>query len=157
MSFFTNKMDWMSRRGKIVIVLISSSVLLPLIGDYLSNRKYPSLAQAENACNAWEGKGIEHEYQVELSDREKVNEFLKLNPDGLRLAYKRNSYEEYVSRKERYVNVTRYKILSIFSRYCEEETDTNQYLGYINQVVERKKYDGLNNKGEYEIVKHFRY
>lgn len=57
MTFFTNKMDWKSKKGKTIVVLISLSVLLPLIGNAISNRKYPSLEQADFACEAWADKG----------------------------------------------------------------------------------------------------
>lgn len=50
-------MDWKSKKGKAVIVLISLSVLLPLIGNLLSNRKYASRAQADTACYEWADKG----------------------------------------------------------------------------------------------------
>ena len=57
MSFFTNKMDWTSRKGKTVIVLISFSVLLPLIGNLLSewSYRYPSKWQAKQSCYEWIG------------------------------------------------------------------------------------------------------
>ena len=51
--FFANKIDWESKRGKAIIALISLSVLLPLIGNLLSNRKFPSREQAMDECMNW--------------------------------------------------------------------------------------------------------
>ncbi|MDB4486099.1 hypothetical protein N9025_01670 [Synechococcus sp. AH-707-B22] len=70
MSFFTYKMDWKSRKGKTIIVLISLSVLLPLIGDLLSSRKYPSSAQAKTACYEWVNEGEIINYTEELGFEE---------------------------------------------------------------------------------------
>ena len=43
------------------------------------------------------------------------------------------------------------------SRICEVEEETNQFLGKLNRVIEDKKFDYYENKGEYKVVKNFRY
>ncbi|MDA7491070.1 hypothetical protein N9A81_01190 [Synechococcus sp. AH-707-M23] len=58
-------MDWKSRKGKAVIALISLGVLLPLIGNLLSTRKYPSQQQAKAACDKWADKGNRINYLYE--------------------------------------------------------------------------------------------
>jgi hypothetical protein len=56
MSFFTNKMDWTSRRGKAFIVLIFISIVSSLIGYVVGNQKYGSKLEAKEASEAWEAK-----------------------------------------------------------------------------------------------------
>ena len=90
MSFFTNKIDWKSKRGKAIIALISLSVLLPLIGDYLSKRKYPSLRQAYEACQAWKANAVsvEIDYSAEQKRKER-----KLEDERKRMEQKRREEE----------------------------------------------------------------
>lgn len=81
MSFFTNKMDWKSRKGKAVIALISIGVLLPLIGNLLSTRKYPSQQQAKAACDKWADKGnrINYLYEYGYPDNVYLGETYRTN------------------------------------------------------------------------------
>jgi hypothetical protein len=43
------------------------------------------------------------------------------------------------------------------SRRCEEESETNQVLGLINQVIEDGDFVGKENEGKFKVVKNFRY
>jgi len=81
MSFFTNKMDWKSSKGKTIIVLLSLSVLVPLIGNLLSNRKYPSEQQAKVACDKWADKGnrINYLYEYGYPDNVYLGETYRTN------------------------------------------------------------------------------
>jgi len=56
MGIFINKMDWKSRKGKMVILLLSLSVIVPIIGKVVHRFSsatptvYSSLENAEAAC-----------------------------------------------------------------------------------------------------------
>lgn len=81
MNFFTNKLDWKSKKGKAIIVLISLSVLLPLTGNLLANRKYASQQQAKVACNKWADKGnrINYLYEYGYPDNVYLGETYRTN------------------------------------------------------------------------------
>jgi hypothetical protein len=74
-------MDWKSKKGKAIIVLISLSVLLPLIGNLLSNRKYASEQQAKVACDKWADKGnrINYLYEYGYPDNVYLGETYRTN------------------------------------------------------------------------------
>ena len=90
-------------------------------------KTYPSKQQAQDACYEWAAKGTKAEGSV---------------PN-------KNYYEGSYSNK----------IISYTypSRICPVEEETNQVLGKLNRVVEDKKFDYYENKGEYKVVKTFRY
>ena len=58
-------MDWSTTKGKIVIMLLSLGVILPITGKLISKYEYPSLEKAEEACIAWQQTGQVHQSLAE--------------------------------------------------------------------------------------------
>ena len=58
-------MDWSTSKGRIVIMLLSLGVILPITGKLISKHKYPSLEKAEEACIAWQQTGQVHQSLTE--------------------------------------------------------------------------------------------
>ena len=48
--------------------------------------------------------------------------------------------------------------VAISPRYCQSEQDTSQFLGYENNAIKNGSYrDEAGKKGEWTVVRHFRY
>ena len=137
-------------------LLLGASVLLVSCSS-----NYPSRTEASNACDDWmhDGEGVT--YQVKMTEDDKEKLFWEQNP--LEAAYD----DGYIVRdKELIKNEKKDKFLSRemtkeereWSRYCEEERETNQFLGYENAAIKDgvwKNEDG--KRGSFQIVRRFRY
>ena len=133
MSFFTNKIYWKSKKGKAIIALISLSVLLPLIGNLLSKRKYLSARQAYEACQVWKANAVrveidfsEEQKRLEEEAKKQIEEEAKLSPplqdvandfEGVQLPYLTDQ------------GMRDMKSVGTIIRKCESEDLTRQVIG----------------------------
>ena len=150
MSFFTNKMDWKSKKGKTIIVLLSLSVIIPVIGNvlnrYSSNKPkvYPSLEKAEAACTWWRQTGDVHESISRENAWKTLGRFVGqgscdyVNP-SLTRRYPMNGKE------------------LVLSRLCLNDKANNTIAGRRNDVLENGDWIKYKNEGTYKVVTTFRY
>jgi len=162
MSFFTNKMDWKSRKGKTIIALISLSVLLPLIGNLLSNRKYPSSRQAYEACQAWKANAVsvEIDYSAErkreerkLEDKRKRKEQKRRKEEAKKrimeeadslpsLPASQNDFDDFDGLELPYISEREMLDMSDVPniiRECEPENVTRQFIGLEMKPTKKGK------------------
>ena len=150
MKFFTNKMDWKSRKGKAVIVLLSLSVIIPVIGKVVNRyssakpKVYSSLEKAEAACTWWRQTGDVHESISWENARHAL---------GL---YEGQGSCDYVnpSLTRRYPMNGKELVLS---RVCVNDKANNKIVGRRNDALENGKWIKWKNEGTYEIVTSFHY
>ena len=150
MSFFTNKMDWKSKKGKTIIVLLSLSVIVPVIGNvvnrYSSNKPkvYPSLEKAEAACTWWRQTGDVHESISRENAWKTLGRFEGqgscdyVNP-SLTRRYPMNGKE------------------LVLSRVCINDKANNIITGRRNDALENGDWIKFKNEGTYEMVTSFHY
>ena len=150
MRVFTNKMDWKSRKGKTVIVLLSLSVIIPIIGNVINRYSsakptvYSSLEKAEAACTWWRQTGNVREsiswenaqHALGLFEGQGSCDFV--NP-SLTRRYPMNGKE------------------LVLSRVCVNDKANNTIVGRRNDALETGQWIKWKNEGSYEIVTTFRY
>ena len=113
------------------------TLLILVLGLIGCSNTYPSRRQALEACSEWEY-------------------------DEKKIFYKERSEPgiyEYGANYERGEEGRKWRVWDreISSRNCKEEYETNQFLGFINQVMEDGEWVKDENEGELVIVRHFRY
>ena len=150
MKFFTNKMDWKSKKGKAVIVLLSLSVIIPVIGKVINRyssakpKFYPSLEKAEAACTWWRQTGDVHE---SISWENAWNTLGRFEGQGSC---------DYVN-----PSLTRRYPLNgkelVLSRVCVNDKANNTIVGRRNEALENGDWIKLKNEGTYEMVTSFHY
>ncbi|WP_413429797.1 hypothetical protein [Synechococcus sp. Cu2B8-bc1011] len=150
MKILTNKMDWKSRKGKAIILLLSLGVILPIVGkvvDRASSGKpkiYSSLEKAEAACTWWRQTGDVHESISWENARHALGLFEGqgscdyVNP-SLTRRYPMNGKE------------------LVLSRVCVNDKANNTIVGRRNDAMETGKWVKWKNEGVYEVVTAFRY
>ena len=150
MSFFTNKMDWKSKKGKTIIVLLSLSVIIPVIGKVVnrysstSTKVYSSLEKAEAACTWWRQTGDVHESISRENAWKTLGRFEGqgscdyVNP-SLTRRYPLNGKE------------------LVLSRVCVNDKVNNTIIGRRNDALENGDWIKLKNEGTYEMVTTFHY
>ena len=150
MSFFTNKMDWKSKKGKTIIVLLSLSVIIPVIGKVVnrysstSTKVYSSLEKAEAACTWWRQTGDVHESISRENAWKTLGRFEGqgscdyVNP-SLTRRYPMNGKE------------------LVLSRVCINDKANNTIVGRRNDALENGDWIKLKNEGTYEMVTSFHY
>ena len=150
MSFFTNKMDWKSKKGKTIIVLLSLSVIIPVIGKVVnrysstSTKVYSSLEKAEAACTWWRQTGDVHESISRKNAWKTLGRFEGqgscdyVNP-SLTRRYPMNGKE------------------LVLSRVCVNDKANNTIVGRRNDALENGDWIKLKNEGTYEMVTSFHY
>ena len=150
MNFFTNKMDWTSRKGKAIIVLLSLSVTIPVIGNVVNRysstktKVYSSLEKAEAACTWWRQTGDVHESISRENAWKTLGRFEGqgscdyVNP-SLTRRYPMNGKE------------------LVLSRVCINDKANNTIVGRRNDALENGDWIKLKNEGTYKVVTTFRY
>ena len=130
----------------IVLVLVPSCSL-----------NYPSRSEAESACSEWEGREGKLEYERELLGFEKRTKFEQENPRP-DAAFWDDAIIDWEKRKLVYASKPIRENVAISPRYCQSEQETSQFLGYENEAIKNGTYqDEAGKKGEWTVVKHFRY
>ena len=150
MKILTNKMDWKSRKGKAIILLLSLGVILPIVGkvvNRVSSRNpkiYSSLEKAEAACTWWRQTGDVHvsiswenaRHALGLFEGQGSCDYV--NP-SLTRRYPMNGKE------------------LVLSRVCVNDKANNTIVGRRNDAMETGKWVKWKNEGVYEVVTTFRY
>ncbi len=150
MKFLTNKMELNSRKGKVVILLLSLGVILPIFGKVINRvspgkaKVYTSLEKAEAACTWWRQTGDVHEsiswenarHALGLYEGQGSCDFV--NP-SLTRRYPMNGKE------------------LVLSRVCVNDKANNTIVGRRNDSLENGKWIKWKNEGTYEMVTAFRY
>ena len=143
---FTNTINWKSSRGKVVILLLSLGVFVPLIGQTVNQNTYSSLEKAEEACIGWQQSGAVHE---SLSERDAWQTY------GYEVGQGSCSYVT-PSLSRRFSEQMNGKEL-VLSRYCFNDKASNTIEGKRNQTMENGEWIDRENEGTYELVKTFKY
>ncbi|AKN60920.1 hypothetical protein WB44_07200 [Synechococcus sp. WH 8020] len=150
MKILTNKMDWKSRKGKAIILLLSLGVILPIVGKVVNRASsgkpkiYSSLEKAEAACTWWRQTGDVHESISWENARHALGLFEGqgscdyVNP-SLTRRYPMNGKE------------------LVLSRVCVNDKANNTIVGRRNDAMETGKWVKWKNEGVYEVVTAFRY
>ena len=139
---------------------VATTLLLISVSACASDN-YLSRTEASNACDDWLHDGKRVTYQVKMTEGDKEKLFWEENPleaafdDGYivrdKELIKNEKKEEFLSREM--TNEERK-----WSRYCEEEREANQFLGYENGAVKDGTWKNEDGKrGLFKIVKRFRY
>lgn len=145
-----------------------------LIGVSGCESKFPSRTQAIEECNEWEDKEVVVTYKIKTGEKTTYGWFPEPEPpklsrqkfcmlkDDCRWAELPNpEHMDWIKRRNKFAKRTTtpiYGTKTNRSRRCKEEKETNQILGYENQaIVDGTWKDELGKKGEFEIVKHFRW
>jgi hypothetical protein len=143
MTLFSNKMDWSTTKGKILIMLLSLGVILPITGKLIRKYEYPSLEKAEEACIAWQQTGQVHQSLAEDEAISSWGRQLQTVDPVIPLAGRRFS------------NQLNGKSL-VLSRICTNDRSKNEIIGTINTSME----DGTwskENTGTYQASQSFHY
>ena len=150
MKILTNKMDWKSKKGKAIILLLSLGVILPIVGKVVNRvssgkpKIYSSLEKAEAACTWWRQTGDVHESISWENARHALGLFEGqgscdyVNP-SLTRRYPMNGKE------------------LVLSRVCVNDKANNTIVGRRNDAMETGKWVKWKNEGVYEVVTAFRY
>ena len=118
---------------------------------------YPSRSEAESACSAWESQEDKVDYQRELLGFEKRTKFEQENPRP-DAAFWDDEIMEWEKQKLAYASKMITETVAVSPRSCQEQQETSQFLGYENNAIKNGTYqDELGKKGEWIVVKHFRY
>ena len=104
-------------------------ILVVLLGLMGCNTTYPSIWQASSACSEWES-----EEKKVYGNNSKVWDVAK--------------QKEVIIRDARPIQT---------SRKCTWESETNQILGLVNQVIENDEWIEDENEGNFKVMKNFRY
>ena len=141
------------------------SVVLLLLG--LAGCNYPSRRQAEIGCNVWADRNREvtfvetipaKPYKSTLEqDLKAIEDFFS---SGIGSFSEEESIENAIKRDKKKKADSREKKVSheVTARWCFEEEETNQFLGYENLRATKGTWE--NKKGmtlDEKVVKHFRY
>lgn len=152
MGGFTNKMDWSSRKGKTVIVLMSLGVLIPVIGKVVSPRSsakpsvYSSLEKAEAACIGWQQSGDVHESLSQDNAWQTYGRFMGQGSCDFVTPSLGRRYSKQMNGKE-----------LVLSRICVNDKANNTIVGRRNDVMEHGGWIDGKNEGTYKMVTTFRY
>ena len=118
---------------------------------------YPSRSIAESACRAWEAQEAKVDHERELLGFEKRTKFEQENPRP-DAAFWDDEIIDWEKQKLAYASKTILQRFAISPRYCQPEQETSQVLGYENNAIKKGIYrDEPGKKGEWTVVKHFRY
>ena len=118
---------------------------------------YPSRSIAESACREWEAQEAKVDHERELLGFEKRTKFEQENPRP-DAAFWDDEIIDWEKQKLAYASKTIRENVAISPRYCQSEQETSQFLGYENNAIKNGTYrDELGKKGEWTVVKHFRY
>ena len=118
---------------------------------------YPSRSEAENACREWEAQEAKVDHERELLGFEKRTKFERENPRP-DAAFWDDEIIDWEKQKLAYASKTILESVAISPRYCQSEQESSQFLGYENNAIKKGIYrDEAGKKGEWAVVKHFRY
>ena len=118
---------------------------------------YSSRSEAEMACADWGSDAKKVTYERELLGFEKRTKFESENPRP-DAAFWDDEIKDWEKQKLAYASKTVSESVSVSPRYCQEEQETSQFLGYENDAIKNGTYqDELGKKGEWAVKKHFRY
>lgn len=118
---------------------------------------YQSRSEAETACNEWESQQDKIDYERELLGFEKRRKFEQDNPRP-DAAFWDDEIIEWEKQKLAYASKIISENVAISPRLCQEEQESSQFLGYENNAIINGTYqDAVGKKGEWTVVKHFRY
>jgi len=132
-----------------------ASVFVLLLG--LIACKHPSRLEAEKACLEWDAQEVSFNYERELLGFEKRQKFEQEHPRP-DAAYWDDEIIEWDEQKKAYAETRVTEVETIGSRYCEDDQQSMQFLGYENDAVHQGTYQDLSGqKGEWRVVRRFRY
>ncbi len=118
---------------------------------------YTSRSEAESACREWEAQEAKVVHERELLGFEKRTKFEQENPRP-DAAFWDDEIIDWEKQKLAYASETILESVAISPRYCQSEQETSQFLGYENNAIKKGSYrDEAGKKGEWTVVKHFRY
>ena len=152
MGIFTNKMDWKSRKGKTVIVLLFLSLILPMIGKVVNRYSsvkptvYSSLVKAEAACIGWQQTGDVHESLSEDNAWQTYGRFVGQGSCDFVTPSLGRRYSKQMNGKE-----------LVLSRICVNDKANNTIVGMRNDPMESGTWVKRKNEGAYEMVTTFLY
>ena len=119
--------------------------------------RYSSRSEAESACNEWEDQEDKVDYERELLGFEKRRKFEQDNPRP-DAAFWDDAIIVWEKQKLDYASKTISEYVAISPRGCQEQLETSQFLGLENTVIKNGSYqDEPGKKGDWVVVKHFRY
>ena len=118
---------------------------------------YPSRSEAESACSEWESQEDKVDFERELLGFEKRTKYEQENPRP-DAAFWDDEIINWEKKKLAYASKTIRESVAISPRYCQSEQETSQFLGYENNAIKNGSYrDEAGKKGEWTVVRHFRY
>ena len=134
------------------------------------SESYLSEAQAIEECEKWAENGRSMSFERELSYAEKEAAFENKNPKPISIisletmdvtSGGRPSDRDLLSwfkERDDYTDRTMIVKEESNSRFCKEDEERDQVLGYENQAIKDGSWENVKGKqGEPLIVKHFRY
>lgn len=134
-----------------------AAAIVVLIVAPSCSTNYPSKSEAESACREWQGQQAKVDHERELLGFEKRTKFEQENPRP-DAAFWDDEIIDWEKQKLAYASKTIRESVAISPRYCQSEQETSQFLGYENNAIKNGTYrDELGKKGEWTVVKHFRY
>lgn len=139
-------------RRHLVIAAVGVLILVPSC-----SMGYPSRSEAERACHEWESQEDKVEYERELLGFEKRRKFEQDNPRP-DAAFWDDEIRDWEKQKLAYASKMVSETVAVSPRTCQEEQQTSQFLGYENNAIRNGSYqDEVGKKGQWTLVKHFRY
>ncbi|WP_067094815.1 hypothetical protein [Synechococcus sp. MIT S9508] len=118
---------------------------------------YPSRSEAESACREWQAQEAKVDYERELLGFEKRIKFEQENPRP-DAAFWDDQIIDWEKQKLAYASKTIVESVVMSSRYCQSEQENSRFLGFENDAIKKGTYrDEAGKKGEWRVVKNFRY
>ena len=118
---------------------------------------FSSRSDADSACREWESQVEKVGYERELLGFEKRTKFEQENPRP-DAAFWDDEIIDWEKQKLAYASSPISETVAVSPRYCQAEPETSQFLGYENNAIKNGNYqDEVAQKGEWTVVKHFRY
>lgn len=114
-------------------------------------------SEAESACSEWESQEDKVGYERELLGFEKRTKFEQENPRP-EAAFWDDEIIDWEKKKLAYASLRISEPVAMSPRYCRLEQETSQFLGYENNAIKNGTYQDVEGKkGDWMVVKHFRY
>ncbi len=118
---------------------------------------FSSRPEAESACRQWQGQVETVGYKRELLGFEKRTKFEQENPRP-DAAFWDDEIIDWEKQKLAYASTPISETVEMSPRYCQVDIETSQFLGYENNAIKNGTYQvEAGKKGEWMVVKHFRY
>ena len=146
MGGFTKKIDQKSSRGKVVILLFSLRVFVPLVYPTVNQNTYASLEKVEEVCIGCQRSGDFHESWLERDAWQAYGYEVGQGSCSYFTPSLNRWFPEQMNGKE-----------LVLSRCCFNDKTSNTIEGKRNQMMGNGEWIDREDEGAYELVKTFKY